>query len=99
MVLDPAVRFRVAVLRCGSARMRTNLEDWIGATGISFVKSVPVPTMPFATNADGTCDACGNALTSRRMKKASFDAIVQALNQAQAPFLIVGGIAVIHQYP
>jgi hypothetical protein len=30
------------------------------------------------------------------MKKASFDAIVQALNSAQVPFLIVGGIAVIH---
>jgi hypothetical protein len=30
------------------------------------------------------------------MKKASFDAIVRALNEAQVPFLIVGGIAVIH---
>jgi hypothetical protein len=30
------------------------------------------------------------------MKKASFDAIVRALNGAQVPFLIVGGIAVIH---
>jgi len=30
------------------------------------------------------------------MKKAGFDAIVHALNEAQVPFLIVGGIAVIH---
>jgi hypothetical protein len=30
------------------------------------------------------------------MKKASFDAIVRALNKAEVPFLIVGGIAVIH---
>jgi predicted nucleotidyltransferase len=30
------------------------------------------------------------------MKKASFDAIVRALNEARVPFLIVGGIAVIH---
>ena len=30
------------------------------------------------------------------MKKASFDAIVRALNEAQVPFVIVGGIAVIH---
>lgn len=30
------------------------------------------------------------------MKKVSFDAIVRALNEAQVPFLIVGGIAVIH---
>jgi hypothetical protein len=30
------------------------------------------------------------------MKKASFDAIVRALNGSQVPFLIVGGIAVIH---
>ena len=30
------------------------------------------------------------------MKKASFDAIVQALNEARVPFLVVGGIAVIH---
>jgi hypothetical protein len=30
------------------------------------------------------------------MKKASFDTIVRVLNEAQVPFLIVGGIAVIH---
>jgi len=30
------------------------------------------------------------------MKKASFDAIVRALNEAKVPFLVVGGIAVIH---
>ena len=30
------------------------------------------------------------------MKKAGFDAIVRALNEAKVPFLIVGGIAVIH---
>jgi hypothetical protein len=30
------------------------------------------------------------------MKKASFDAIVRTLNEAQVPFLIIGGIAVIH---
>jgi hypothetical protein len=30
------------------------------------------------------------------MKKASFDAIVRAFNEAEVPFLIVGGVAVIH---
>ncbi|MCX7722300.1 MAG: nucleotidyltransferase [Verrucomicrobiae bacterium] len=30
------------------------------------------------------------------MKKASFDAVARALNEAQVPFLIVGGVAVIH---
>ena len=30
------------------------------------------------------------------MKKASFGAVVRALNQADVPFLVVGGIAVIH---
>ncbi len=29
------------------------------------------------------------------MKKSSFDAIARALNEAQVPFLVVGGIAVI----